>query len=101
MVDRNRKSHMQFKDSFDISFSRLGYVLKQIQTAIKFYGPDAELRKYNELYDDGEYIGIFAMTPETDQEMAKRIAQEEGRESAAEAREKAEFERLEKKYGGK
>ena len=41
------------------------------------------------------------MTPETDQEMAKRIAQEEGRESAAEAREKAEFERLEKKYGGK
>jgi hypothetical protein len=51
--------------------------LSQIQGLIAQYGEDAEINPYSPDYTDSEYLGVYIMRPETDEEMAARIANEE------------------------
>jgi hypothetical protein len=70
-------------------------VLPEFKNTIKF-----KLKKYSEPYDSDEYAGMFMIYKdyETDEEFNKRIAKEEQYRKLTEERERAEFERLSKKF---
>ena len=63
------------------------------------YGPDAWLEQYQEPYSESYSWGIFRRVPETDDEYDARVIDLEQREKTQEERDRAEFERLSKKYG--
>ena len=50
------------------------------------------------MYEGGTYLAVIAESPETDTEMAKRIADEERRETQKDERDRQEFERLKAKF---
>lgn len=101
MVDRTRKLVPRRKSSLDFEYDSLETALRKITQAIEDYGKDATIKPYNEPYDTSnkQYLGIYAMDPETDEELKRRIDNEERHEKAREKHEKAEFERLRKKFG--
>lgn len=101
MVDRTRKLVPRQKSSLDIGYETLEAVLSRIKRAIKDYGKDATIKPYQVPYDTSnkEYLGIFVMELETDEEMNARIKDEERHEEWMVKREKEEFERLRKKFG--
>ena len=70
-------------------------VLPEFKNTIKF-----KIEKYSEPYDSSEYAGMFMIYKnyETDEEFNRRIAQEEQYRKITEERERAEFERLSKKF---
>ena len=101
MVDRTRKTIRDYSGSrVDIKYGTLGEALEKIQGLIETYGEDAEIDTYTPAYSDGEYLGVYIKRPETDREMARRIASEEENEAWCAKREAAEYERLKKKFGG-
>ena len=104
MVDRKRKMVMKeqcYVGNFD--YDKLSAVLERIQQLIEDYGPDAEIRNHCEPYSssDKEYMYVYKSEPETDKEMAERIANEEKWAKAREERDRVEFERLQAKFGQK
>ena len=101
MVDRSRKMVRKVVTSIDIRYDTLGDALKTIQRLIDTYGPDATIDMYSYPYEDSESLHVFAMQPETDKEMAQRIAQEEQWAKRQEEQDLKEFERLKKKFESK
>lgn len=101
MVDRTRKLVPRQVSSLDFGYDTLEAALATIQRAIESYGKDATIKSYQVPYDNSgkEYLGIFVMESETDEEMSARIKDEERREEWMAKREKEEFERLRKKFG--
>ena len=79
-------------------------VLKEVKELIKVYGKDARLD-----YDPHHYepysteaspqFGILVSREETEEEYQSRVAVEKALGDDREARERAEFERLSKKFG--
>ena len=63
------------------------------------YGSDAWLEQYQEPYSESYSWGIFKRVPETDDEYDARVIDLDRREKTQEERDRAEFERLSKKYG--
>ena len=63
------------------------------------YGSDAWLEQYQEPYSESYSWGIFKRVPETDDEYDARVIDLKQREKTQEERDRAEFERLSKKYG--
>lgn len=103
-VNRERKMVMKeqcYVGLFD--YDKLSSVLEQIQRLIEDYGPDAEIRAQCESYSssDKEYMYVYKLDPESDKEMTERIANEEKWAKAREDRDRAEFERLQEKFGKK
>lgn len=104
MVDRKRKMVMKEKcyvGNFD--YDKLSSVLKQVENLIKEYGPDAEIRTRCDSYSssDKEYMYVYKSEAETDEEMEKRIADEEKWIKIREEHDRAEFDRLQEKFGKK
>jgi hypothetical protein len=64
------------------------------------YGPKAKLELFTEMYSDSdrEHLYIVVDLPETDEEMASRIKDEEKYAAMDEARELSEFKRLSAKF---
>ncbi len=96
-----RKMVSKMVQSLDLSYTSLGSLKDNIDEAIETYGKDSWLDTYNIPYDDSTYWGIYAKVPETDEEYLKRLKDEEAYKERQDARDKAEFERLQKKFGGK
>ena len=79
-------------------------LLKEVKELIKVYGKDARLD-----YDPHHYepysseasprFGILVSREETEEEYQSRVAEEKALGDDREARERAEFERLSKKFG--
>lgn len=79
-------------DTLDEAIERLQEHRKQIDGEARF-----ELRSH--AYEDDSYLALMVKRLETDAEMAKRIAQQERFFADREKRERAEYERLAKKFG--
>jgi hypothetical protein len=84
----------------DIKWGTLKDALEKIQDLIAEYGEDAEIDTYQERYSDTEYLGVYVHRPETDEEMKRRIAEEEKWDAQQARRDREEFERLKAKFGG-
>lgn len=61
-----------------------------------------DIKEYGYNYDPHTYSALFIiwMRPESDEEEKKREAEEAARVAARDTRERAEFERLKKQFGG-
>lgn len=85
----------------EFNYDKLSFVKQQIEELIEAYGPDAEIRLDYEEYSnaDKEYMYVYKLVPETDDEMNRRILQEQANQVAKEEYERLEFERLQAKFG--
>lgn len=99
MVNRERKHVQNSVTSLCLEYLTLDGVLKNIQNLIEMYGGDATISKHTEEYGESEYYYVMVKEPESDNAMAKRIAQEEKWEAQATDREKRDYEILKAKYG--
>jgi len=99
-VDRERKMVSREVSTLDVGYRSLGSLLEDIQNLISQYGAEARVEKRPYSYSDGEYVAVLAVLPETDKEMAHRIAKEEHWQAQQALRDRAEFERLKAKFGG-
>jgi hypothetical protein len=100
MAYRNRMMFPKRMESLDLDCSTLSSALETIQCLIDKYGPDATICEYEDHYSV-KYLAVYVKVPETDQEMAKRIREEERWEADKTARDRVEFERLKAKFGDK
>lgn len=102
-VNRERKMVPKQHDCLDFEYDTLEAVLEQVKRLIEHHGKDATIQSHSDRYgnSDKEYMYVYTMLPETDSEMAVRIAYEEKWAKEDEAREKAEFKRLQEKFGEK
>ena len=99
MVYRNRMMFPKRMESIDLEYSTLSDALETIQSLIDRYGPDAVILEYEDQYSENKYLAVSVKVPETDMEMARRIAEEERWEAEKTTRDRAEFERLKAKFG--
>ena len=102
-VNYERKMVSREKTSIDFEYDTLELVLKTVNRLIQEYGKDAKIMSRCEPYSssDRKYMYIYVDEPETDKEMATRIAHEEKYAKLKEDNDAAEFERLQKKFGAK
>lgn len=98
MVNRERQEIFDYATSLGIFHGTLCNAKEQIDELIKSYGENAKVEWYNPPYERDGYWGVFVKRPETDSEMAKRIAREESDEKIREAHDAAEFKRLQEKF---
>lgn len=101
MVYRSRMTFPKRMESIDLEYSTLSDALETIQSLIDRYGPDAVILEYDADYSDNKYLAVSVKVPETDEEMARRIKEEERWEAEKTARDRVEFERLKAKFGDK
>ena len=100
-VNRERKMIKAHTGSdVDIKYRTLKVALEHIQYLISEYGEDAEITTYQEQWSDREYLGVYIKRLETDEEMARRIAEEKRWDAQQARRDREEFERLKAKFGG-
>ena len=102
-VNRERKMVSKEQTSLSINYSSLKNILEEVQRCIELYGENATVYMRGEAYSDSdkEYPYIYMDVPETDAEMAARIAQEESWEKTRQENDKANYARLSKIYGEK
>lgn len=102
-VNYERKMIPKQRTSINFDYDSLETVLGEIKRLIKYYGKDAKIMCHTDSYSnsDKEYMYIYSDELETDEEMATRIAAEEKWAKQDEAREAAEYKRLQEKFGAK
>jgi hypothetical protein len=102
-VNYERKMVSRKQTYANFEGNTLVYVLNQVKMLIKEYGGDALIEGVCDHYSDSdrETLYVFKDEPETNEEMAQRIAQEEKYAKIAEERDAAEFKRLQEKFGAK
>jgi len=98
-VDRDRKMVWHEKTELYLSYNTIDEAIAMLEGIKASYGGSARIEKRQHRYDDGEYLAVDVEEPETDAEMARRIAQEEAHEARMAERDRSEFERLKKKFG--
>lgn len=80
-----------------------GHSLKQVAAMIskyiETYGEDATLDYCQYQYEDGKYLALFSQVPESDEQLAARIAQEAVWAEREAANKRATYERLKKEFG--
>lgn len=99
MVNRERKIIEYAAISVDIEYGTIGSAIEELQRLAVNFGEDARIDWYEPPYTDNRYLYVYAKRPETDEEMQSRILQEERWEKMQETRDRAEFDRLQKKFG--
>ena len=92
-VDRNRKLVPKEKTSIYLEHNTLDEAIALLERLRESYGGKAVIKNVSRFGDD--YLALMVETPETDQQMNRRIAEEEQREK----REREDYERLAKKFG--
>jgi len=102
-VNYERKIVAKQQTSVDFECNTLEDVLNKVKRLIEEYGNDAQIMGQCEPYSDSdrETLYVFKDEPETDEELARRIAHEEKYAKIAEERDAAEFKRLQEKFGVK
>ena len=87
--------------SFYVEDHTLGEIYETVKELIEDYGKDARVMYYYpDRYSDSKYLYVFRKRPETDEEMAKRLAYEAKMAADREEYERREFERLSAKFKG-
>jgi hypothetical protein len=99
-VNYERKKVKREVATLDIDYSTVAEAIRELQSVRKCHGNDARIERSRYEYSDGEYWAITAMFDETDEEMRKRIAEEEKWEADQAVRDRRDFERLKAKFGG-
>jgi hypothetical protein len=90
---------VQVETCLGLEYSTLAELKGMVEGWIAMHGEDAWLEQYQEAYgDDSYYWKINKKVPETDKEYEARVANLKQREKTQEERDRAEFERLSKKY---
>jgi hypothetical protein len=100
-VNRERKKVWREATSLDMEFSSLDSVIAELQSYRNQYGAHTRIEKRHYDYSDRVYYAVMCERDETDQEMARRIREEERWEADKAARDRVEFERLKAKFGDK
>lgn len=99
MPNMERKEIMGItSSSLYIDGESLASLKKEIEKLIELHGPDAEIQKTTFPYDDSEYLYVYKNRLENDEEYNKRIELEKQMEEYREKRDRAEYERLSKKF---
>lgn len=103
-VNYNRKivpKEQTYISSFE--YDTLETVLAEVKRLIKEYGKDAKIMMKGNPYSnsDKESMYLYKDEPETDAEMATRIAKEEKWKQDCDERDAADYKRLSEKYGAK
>lgn len=98
-VNRNRQIRPQVQCTVDLDGS-LKSAFHAIRTLIETYGEDASLSLEEGPYDDDRRLYLYKNMQETDEQYNARIVQEEKYEMLRVERDKKEFERLSKLFGG-
>lgn len=98
-VNRDRKMIAVEHAQINLDYDTLDDVLTRLQKYREEVSGDAffETRYYS--YSADTYMALMTTRPETDAEMAQRIAIEEYAAAKTEDAERQEFERLSKKFG--
>jgi hypothetical protein len=76
----------------------LSDAIKYLNNLLESYGEDCYISKEQHDYSDDYYLALMKPTPETDAEMEERIKTENYYKNLRESNERAEFERLKRKY---
>ena len=101
-VNRERKVISAYTGSdVDLDYDTLKRAAERIQHLISLYGEDAQIKKRQEAYSDYEYLGVYTNRLETDQEMSRRIREEEEQEARQAKRDADDYARLKAKFGDK
>jgi hypothetical protein len=102
-INYGRKMVTKEQTSVNFEYDTLETVLKEVKRLIKDYGKDAKIMMRRTEYSDSdkEYMYLYKDEPETDEAMAKRIADEEECTRRDDERDAAEFKRLQAKFGAK
>ena len=98
-VNRERKMIEVEYTSIDFEYNTLDEAIERLQKYREELGGDAFFDTRHCSYNDDTYLAIMTKRPETDAEMAKRIAQEEHYAAQQEERDRQDYERLQKKFG--
>jgi hypothetical protein len=98
-VNRERMKVWREVTSLDLDYESLADVISTLERYRAEHGDACRIRRQDHAYDDGYYYAVMCERDETDAEMTSRIAQEEKWDTERLARERAEFERLMKKFG--
>lgn len=98
-VNRERKMIEDEYTSIDFEYNTLDEAINRLQKYRKELGGDARFSIRQHEYSDNTYLALITTRPETDAEMAKRIANEERWAAQREQQERETFERLAKKFG--
>jgi hypothetical protein len=101
-VNRERKLVPEYQCYFEPE-CKLIDLLKEVKSLIKEYGPEAYIEGRREDYSESDRLSyrVYIKVPENDAQYEKRIAEEEKWTRYAEEKDKADFERLQKKFGVK
>lgn len=101
-VDRNRKViWANTGRSVSLDFMTVVDVIKEMNSVIDTYGDKVEIREEQGRYSDYTSLYYYIEREETDEEMNKRINEEEYYTKMAEDRDAKEFARLKAKFEGK
>ena len=98
-VNRKRKMIEVEYTSIDFEYNTLDEAIERLQKYREELGGDARFDTRHYSYSDDTYLAIMTKRPETDAEMAHRIAREERLAVQQEEFERREFERLQNKFG--
>ena len=90
---------VQVEDYLVLEYLNLSELKDKAEEWFHQYGPAAWLEQYQEPYSESYSWGIFKQVPETDAEYDARVAHIKKFEQSQEEHDRAEFERLSKKYG--
>ena len=100
-VNHNRKMLNTEQESAYFDGLSLKQLKVRVDELIIAYGEDASIGWHTYAYDDNRHLYIFKEIPETDDQMASRIAKEEEWDVNRKDYDRREFERLQKIYGDK
>jgi hypothetical protein len=98
-VNRNRKMINTEQVGAYFDGLSLKQVKERVDELIADFGEDASVEWHSYAYDDNRYLYVFKEIPETDEQMAARIAKEESWDASRQEYERKEFERLKNLYG--
>jgi hypothetical protein len=90
---------VQVETCLGLEYSTLAELKDMVEGWITMYGKDAWLAQYPDPYGNDYYWAIDKKVPETDAEYDARVANLKKFEQSQEERDRAEFERLSKKFG--
>ena len=99
MVNRERKIVTTPAELLDLEYKTLQSARDLLDELIEKYGSTAKIEYHQQPWSDESYLYVFENKPETDEQMATRIANEEKLEADRDARDRKEFERLQAKFG--
>lgn len=97
-VNRERKLIPRTQGTVYLDGMTLTEAIEHLTELAAFHGGDARISEHTEQYDEYDRLHIMVDVPESDHQMASRIALEEHYAAQHEARERMEFERLAAKF---